>query len=82
MDLEIQILLDQLLESFSGRYGKLETPPKLKIVSTDGLAIAVNLLQWIDANRMLLSDDSELQNIIDEITGLINSTIYKLRELK
>jgi Family of unknown function (DUF5856) len=75
-------LLDSLMESFSGRYGKLEVPPKLKVVSTDGLSIAVNLLQWIDANRAMLSDDTELQNIIDEITGLINSTIYKLRELK
>lgn len=75
-------LLDNLMENFTGRYGKLEVPPKIKIASLDGLTIAVNLLQWIDGNRALLSDDSELQNIIDEITGLINSTIYKLRELK
>ena len=75
-------LLDNLMESFSGRYGKLETAPKLKVVSTDGLIIAVKLLQWIDSNRELLTDDTEIQNIIDEITSLINSTIYKLRELK
>jgi len=75
-------LLDKLMECFSGRYGKLEIPPKIKVVTSDGLTIAVTLLQWVDANRLALSDDTELQNIIDEITGLINSTIYKLRELK
>jgi hypothetical protein len=48
----------------------------------DGLSIAISLLQWIDANRQFITDDSELQNIVDEITGLINSTIYKLRDFK
>jgi len=75
-------LLDQLMECFGGRYGKLETPPKIKVITADGLSIAVTLLQWVDANRLMLSDDTEIQNIIDEITGLINTTIYKLRELK
>lgn len=75
-------LLDNLMESFTGRYGKLEAMGKFKIVPTDGLLAVVNLLQWIDANRQGMTDDSEIQNVIDEIVGLCNSTIYKLRELK
>ena len=33
-------------------------------------------------NAALLPDDSQLQNIIDEVCELIDSTIYRLRELK
>jgi hypothetical protein len=39
-------------------------------------------MQWIDSNRANITDDSEIQNIIDEIIGLCSSTVYKLRELK
>jgi len=30
----------------------------------------------------VLPDDSQLQNIIDELCELIDTTIYRLRELK
>jgi len=76
-------LIDTFAESFIGRYGKFEAMPNVKIPQVnDGLTIAVSLLQWIDNNRAIITDDSEIQNIIDEISGLCNSTIYKLRELK
>lgn len=75
-------ILDEFVEGFSGRYGRLETFSQSKVQAADGLAIAINLLQWVDKNRAALTDDSELQNIIDEMVGLINSTIYKLRDLK
>lgn len=75
-------LIDEFIEAFSGRYGKLENFTPIKMQPADGLNIAIALLQWIDANRLLITDDSELQNIIDEMTGLVNSTIYKLRDFK
>ena len=76
-------LVDTFAENFIGRYGKFEMMPNVKIPqNNDGLAIAAGLLQWIDTNRANITDDSEIQNIIDEISGLCNSTIYKLRELK
>lgn len=75
-------LLDSFIEGFAGRYGKLETFTQQKIQAADGLTIAVNLLQWLEKNRSLITDDSELQNILDEIISLVTSSIYKLRELK
>lgn len=76
-------LVDTFCENFIGRYGKFEAMPNVKIPQVnDGLTIAANLLQWIDSNRANITDDSEIQNVIDEIVGLCNSTIYKLRELK
>lgn len=75
-------LVDSFSEAFTGRYGKFESMPNVKLPQGDGLNIAVNLLKWLDSNRQAITDDSEIQNIIDEIVGLTNSTIYKLRELK
>lgn len=75
-------LIDKFIEAFNGRYGKLENFVPVKMQPADGLTIAVGLLQWIDTNREQITDDSELQNIIDEVVGLVNSTIYKLRDLK
>lgn len=76
-------LVDKFAEAFIGRYGKFEGMPNVKLPQNfDGLQLAVNLMQWIDVNRANITDDSEIQNIIDEIVGLCSSTTYKLRELK
>nr|QMP82873.1 MAG: hypothetical protein [Caudoviricetes sp.] len=76
-------LVDKFAEAFIGRYGKFEAMPNVKLPqNVDGLQIAVNLLQWIDINRGNITDDSEIQNVIDEISDLCSSTTYKLRELK
>jgi hypothetical protein len=75
-------LIDTVAESLIGRYGRFEAFPNVKEPSTDGLQIVGNLTKWIDSNRQMISDVSEIQNIIDEILSLCNSTAYKLRELK
>lgn len=75
-------LVDTVAESFIGRYGRFEAFPNVKEASTDGLQIVGNLTKWIDANRAMISDLSEIQNDIDTILALCNSTAYKLRELK
>ena len=79
---EIIPLVDSFAESFIGRYGKFETFPNVRENATDVLTIVGNLTKWIDSNREMISDLSEIQNSIDEILSLCNSTAYKLRELK
>lgn len=79
---EIVDLADTFAESFMGRFGKFEAFPNIREASTDGLTIVGNLTKWIDANRALISENSEIQNDIDSIISLCNSTAYKLRELK
>jgi hypothetical protein len=37
---------------------------------------------FVEDARKDLPEDSELQNIVDEIADLINSTVYKLVNLK
>lgn len=75
-------LVDAFAEGYMGRYGKFEMFPNVKEASTDGLTVVGNLTKWIDANRELISDISEIQNDIDTIVSLCNSTAYKIRELK
>jgi hypothetical protein len=41
-----------------------------------------SLQNFVKEARQDLPQDPELQNIIDEIAGLINSTAYKLKFLK
>jgi hypothetical protein len=40
------------------------------------------LRSYVDDTRKDLPQDSEIQNLIDGITDLINTTIYKLENLK
>jgi hypothetical protein len=75
-------LVDSFAESYIGRYGKFQMFPNVKESSPDGLSVVGNLTKWIDSNRQMISEVSEIQNIIDEILSLCNSTAYKLRELK
>lgn len=75
-------LADAFAEGFMGRYGKFEMFPNVKESATDGLTIVGNLTKWIDSNRAMISEFSEIQNEIDTIVSLCNSTAYKLRELK
>jgi hypothetical protein len=39
------------------------------------------LQKYVDENRKHLPNDKELQNIVDEVLNLINTTIYKLENL-
>lgn len=75
-------IIDVFAESFIGRYGKFEAFPNVKESAVDGLTLVGNLTKWIDSNRAIISEFSEIQNEIDNIVNLCNSTAYKIRELK
>ena len=80
---DIGDLVDNYVESYQGIYGILEgftggyTPP-----GSDCLSEMEDLGNAVANMRDDLPDDSELQNIVDEIASLIDRTIYKLRFLK
>jgi len=74
-------LTDAFAESFQGRYGVIGSYPPPSIAG-GGYELIVNLRMWIDANRANCGAQSELQNDIDAIVALCNSTIYKLKTLK
>lgn len=74
-------LADSFAEAFMGRYGRFTAFPTVSTPEKDGVGIVKSLRTWIDANRSCCSD-SELQNIIDSIVDLCDTTIYKLENLK
>ncbi len=78
---EIVDLVDSLVESFQGKYGIVEDYPNVYHSPKDPLKYFESLQRFVADARQDLPQDSELQNVIDEIADLINSTTYKLKFL-
>jgi hypothetical protein len=79
---EITDLVDNLVESYMGKYGKLTSFPSVYHQPKDPIRYMESLQSFVADARQDLPQDSELQNAIDEIADLINSTTYKLKFLK
>jgi hypothetical protein len=79
---ELPESVDELIEAWQGRYGLVtDYPAQTVITPADPLVFVTNLRKYVDDNRAKVATDSELQNIIDEIVQLLDSTIYKLTNL-
>lgn len=80
-------LADRFAETFQGIYGLLKLPAGGGYDPAkdykEGLALMSELRGWVQARRKDIGSekDTELQNIIDEIVSLVDSTAYKLRFL-
>ncbi len=75
-------LVDQYAEAFMGRYKQIKKWPEDFHNAKDPVEYLTNLKNFVIEARKELPQDSELQNLVDEIADLINSTLYKLRFLK
>jgi DNA-binding ferritin-like protein len=75
-------LTDAFAESYMGKYGKFTSFPSVYHQPKDPIRYMESLQSFVKEARQDLPQDSELQNIIDEISDLINSTAYKLKFLK
>lgn len=75
-------LIDNFTESYQGKYGLIEEYPEEYDFTKDPLEYLEYMQDYVATKRKKLPQDSELQNIIDEIADLINSTVYKLKYLK
>lgn len=75
-------LTDELIEQYQGRYGLvLDYPSGYEVPTGSPLEFLSSLSEYIGANRAQVASDSEIQNAIDNLQTLVNSTIYKLRFL-
>lgn len=80
---EIVELTDGLIEAWQGKNGRLSTYPNTYMPPMEnGLAELQELSAFVQLNRGLVGADTELQNMVDGIQELIDSTIYKLTFLK
>ena len=79
---EIVELVDGIAESIQGKYGIIEGyGPTFGIPSGTPLSYMESLMEYVDRVRDDMPADSEIQNEIDAVATLINSTIYKLKFL-
>ncbi len=78
-------LFDGIIESYQGKYGIIKNFKTFKIEQYKNCKKTISyfekLLDIIDENRESI-EDTYIQNQIDTIQELINSTIYKLKFLK
>lgn len=78
---QIPDLVDGLVESYQGLFGIVDDYPNVYHSPKDPVKYFESLQRFVKDARQDLPQDSELQNVIDEIADLINSTTYKLKFL-
>ena len=80
---KIENLLDQYIETFQGKYGILENYKAIDLDNNSKNCVEyLKGLQKINNKTKIGYQDSDLDNIKDEINELINRTIYKLEYLR
>ena len=83
---EIVDIIDGIVESYQGKYGIITGYGNVALQeyqSCEGIiAYFTTLCMYVEKSRQMLCQDSYIQNQIDEVVALINSTIYKFRFLK
>jgi DNA-binding ferritin-like protein len=78
-------LLDDVLEAYQGKNNVIlaQFPPSMSnYEEMQPLAYMEYLNEELTEGRSLFGDDAEIQNLVDAIADLIDTTIYKLRRFK
>lgn len=74
--------IDELIESYQGKYGVIRNYPSGFTTPTGSpLAFVQAQIANLKSKRSQVGDDTELQNLVDEIASLLDGTEYKLRFL-
>jgi len=79
---EVVSLVDDLVEAYMGCYEKINSFPSVYHQPKEPIKYLESLKTFVDDARKDLPQETQLQNIIDEIAQLIDSTLYKLKNLK
>lgn len=81
---KVPSLLDKFVESFQGRFGKLHDYKPGFELPPEPLAFISAVCERIEVLRRekRFPQDSFLQNMVDEMVALCESTKYQLKELK
>lgn len=80
---ELDELADGLIESYQGKYGIVRGYPEgPSMPNADPVAFITRLSDYVRSTRGRVASDSEIQNDIDTIQSLIDSTLYKLTNLR
>jgi hypothetical protein len=78
-------LVDGLVESIQGAYETIIDPYPAMFGNGNNdepLAYMISLRNYVRDYRQQMPQDSEIQNEIDNVANLLNTTVYKLKFLK
>ena len=79
----IDSLIDDYVETYQGIHGLIEDYSKREVQTPDNpLEYMISLSEYLLNGRPHMPQQTELCNILDEITALIDRTIYKLKFLE
>lgn len=79
---EIVDLTDGLVEVYMGCYEKINKFPSVYHQPTDPVKYMKSLQKFVEEARKDLPQETPIQNLIDGIAELIDTTVYKLVNLK
>lgn len=79
---ELPELADEIIEAWQGRNRVvLDYPEPESLTYNDATSYVFQLAAYVQKERKNVSDASEIQNLIDELAGSLDSALYKLRFL-
>jgi DNA-binding ferritin-like protein len=79
---QMPALADSLAESLFGKYSTIDEFPDFFMLEYGALQYMTEIQEYVESQRKLIAQDSEIQNAVDEIMDLLNTTVYKLRQFE
>ena len=79
---QIPDLTDALAESLFGKYSTITDFEDHFMMEDGPLGYLMEIQDYVESQRKIIAQDSEIQNAIDTIMDLLNTTIYKLRQFE
>jgi hypothetical protein len=81
---EMPDLVDAVIEAYQGKNNVILSnfPIEMLYESMEPLAYIEQLSEELTEGRALFGEDAEIQNLVDAIADLIDTTMYKLRRFK
>ena len=76
---ELPDLVDAIIEQWQGAYQKIvEYPSTYEAPNSDALTEVTAVRDFLAKNRAIVGDYSSIQNEVDALMSLLDSTVYKL----
>jgi hypothetical protein len=80
---ELPDLVDNIIEQWQGAYQTIVVyPNEYTTPLSDALTEVYEIRDFVVKNRAVVGDYSSIQNQVDELMSLLDSTVYKLTFLK
>ena len=77
---QIPDLTDTLAETIFGKYSTITDYEDHFMLEDSPLQYMTEIQEYVKSQRKLIAQDSEIQNAVDTVMELLNTTVYKLRQ--